>query len=126
LAQIANLADETTKATFPKWHAIKARDGFIFTAPVGSFKPNAFGLFDMLGNVNEWCSDWDAPDYYSKSPEADPVGPSTGTLRVLRGGAWSTTAADCRAAWRGASGPSSAGLSIGFRVAADPPSTKEH
>jgi formylglycine-generating enzyme required for sulfatase activity/serine/threonine protein kinase len=120
LAQIANIADESAKATFPKMRTIKAQDGFVFTAPVGSLKPNAFGLFDMHGNVNEWCGDWDADDYYARSPETDPIGPPSGTLRIFRGGGWSASAADCRSAFRGASTPSTAGLSLGFRVAADP------
>jgi sulfatase modifying factor 1 len=120
LATMANVADESVKAKFPGLHSIKARDGYIFTAPVGSFRPNAFGLFDMHGNVREFCGDWHADDYYAKSPESDPSGPSSGTNRVFRGGAWTSSAAECRSASRGASKPTSAGLSLGFRVAADP------
>jgi formylglycine-generating enzyme required for sulfatase activity len=119
LAKIANVADEAAKAKFKSWTAIKAKDGYLFTAPVGSFAPNAFGLFDMHGNVREWCGDWLADDYYAKSPEADPHGPSSGTARVVRGGSWLSSAADSRAASRWPSKPTSAGLSIGFRVAAD-------
>ena len=121
LAAIANVADETAKATFTGWQVIPARDGFVFTAPVGSFRPNAFGLFDMHGNVREWCGDWEADDYYARSPDADPAGPSSGTSHIWRGGGWTSTAADCRSAYRGAGPPSTAGLSLGFRIAADPP-----
>jgi sulfatase modifying factor 1 len=119
LATIANVADESAKTTFPKWQTMKARDGYVFTAPVGSFRANAFGLFDMHGNVREWCGDWNADDYYAKSPETNPQGPSAGTIRIFRGGAWTNPAVDCRSASRGASSPSTASLSLGFRVAAD-------
>ena len=58
------------------------------THPVGSRKPNAFGLYDMYGNVAEWCNDCYDPDYYANSPATDPRGPGHGTKRVLRGGSW--------------------------------------
>lgn len=54
------------------------------TTKVGSYKPNALGLYDLHGNVREWCTDWYAEDYYAKSPRTDPIGPKTGTLRVNR------------------------------------------
>jgi formylglycine-generating enzyme required for sulfatase activity len=121
LAAIANVSDATARTTFSGWHAITAKDGYVFTAPVGSFKANAFGLFDMHGNVREWCGDWNADDYYGRSPETDPPGASSGKTHVVRGGAWTTTAAGCRSASRGASSPSTVSLSLGFRVAADSP-----
>jgi sulfatase modifying factor 1 len=58
-------------------------------APVGSYPPNAFGLFDMVGNVWEWTNDWYDRDYYSVSPNRNPNGPSTGMYKVIRGGGWS-------------------------------------
>jgi uncharacterized protein (TIGR02996 family) len=69
-------------------------------APVGGYPPSALGLFDLHGNVWEWCVDWYASDYYRKSPRRDPPGPPRGTGRVLRGGCWTSYARDCRCARR--------------------------
>jgi formylglycine-generating enzyme required for sulfatase activity len=65
-----------------------AADGFLTLAPVKSFPPNRFGLYDMSGNVWEWCGDWFAADYYAESPRENPPGPSEGQERVIRGGSW--------------------------------------
>jgi formylglycine-generating enzyme required for sulfatase activity len=70
------------------------------THPVGEKKPNAWGLYDMYGNVWEWCSDWYDGNYYKESPAIDPAGPTAVTSRVLRGGSWADPAPYCRSSYR--------------------------
>jgi formylglycine-generating enzyme required for sulfatase activity len=102
LIGVANVGDAAAKEMFP--------------GPVGRFKPNAFGLLDMHGNVSEWCEDWFDANYYKHSPVKDPEGPGAGSLRVIRGGSRYTAPQYCRAAYRYRGGPANRSCNFGFRV----------
>ena len=84
---------------------------------VKSKAPNELGIYDMSGNVSEWCQDWWSSNYYSSSPYTDPTGPTLGNYRVHRGGGWSYSATNCRVAYRNYASPSSGANNIGFRLA---------
>ena len=92
------------------------RDGYTFTAPGGSFAPNAFGLHDMIGNVAELCADWYGDGCYANAPPSDPTGPGEGRDRILRGGSSRGHPRDCRCAYRSWIEPWFADSLVGFRV----------
>ncbi len=125
LARSENVADGTAREKFPLLTTTRGCDDHVFTAPVGSLgKHNSFGLYDMHGNVSEWCSDWMEADYYAASPTAvsDPKGPSYPPLgfsrgvRAVRGGDWQSSPLHCRSANRGGAKSSERYSFLGFRV----------
>ena len=90
------------------------------TKPVAGKAANAFGMYDMSGNVYEWCNDWYGSTYYTTSPSTDPAGPSSGSNRVLRGGSWYTNSNNCRSSGRLDFDPVNRNGTVGFRVARTP------
>jgi formylglycine-generating enzyme required for sulfatase activity len=95
-------------------------DGHLGTAPVKSYRPNGYGLFNVVGNVWEWCADWFSVDFHRAGPCEDPAGPPTGTARVMRGGSHMCHESYCnryRVAARSSNTPDSSAGNIGFRVA---------
>ncbi len=107
---------DTSPYTTYTFHPDYDDGGYPYSSPVGSFAPNGYGLYDMVGNMWEWCSDWYDAAYYATSPSSNPRGASTGSSRVNRGGGWYGDAKICRSANRFWRDPSYTLDDIGFRA----------
>jgi len=97
-------------------------DGWLTTAPVRTYAPNGFGLWQTIGNVWEWCDDWFDPNYYGRSPRENPAGPREGSQRCMRGGSYLCHPSYCnryRNAARASNTPDSSAGNIGFRTVAN-------
>jgi formylglycine-generating enzyme required for sulfatase activity len=115
-SSIAVFKDGKKTSTTIPFPYVSRRDGYPYTAPFGMFGANAYGLYDMHGNVSEWCQDWYDDKYYAESPVDDPKGPSKGSMRVLRGGGFNITPVNNRSAQRSYELPSNRHFDVGFRV----------
>lgn len=113
----ANFCDAACKTL---WNTEDQEDGHEITSPVGIFRPNGLGIYDMTGNVWELCSDWYDQEYYKISPLKNPQGPSTGLHRVLRGGSWGNQPNDLSTSFRYHKSPDHRTGYTGFRLAFTP------
>jgi sulfatase modifying factor 1 len=113
-----NFADETLAARSRGTPFLKGyRDGFAYTSPVGSFPRGAspYGVLDLAGNASEWCQDPYGADYYRHSPDQDPLGPTGGTSKVVRGGSWLNRQANLFATRRSRLPSATRSSRVGFR-----------
>ena len=110
----ANFCDRSCEK---RWKEKHFEDGYAYTAPVGSFPPNDYGLHDMAGNVYEWVGDWYDEDYYKNTPHENPKGPEKGSRKIIRGGSWINYSVGVRPSDRTEAKPSDTNNFVGFRCA---------
>lgn len=117
-AQWTNTFDAAATPHWTRWQdmAVAGNDGYAFTSPVGSYRPNAFGLYGMVGNAWEWVSDHYGENYYRVSPQDNPTGPAQGHLKVRRGGSWHTWSIYSRCSYRNLNAPDSRYNLLGMRL----------
>jgi formylglycine-generating enzyme required for sulfatase activity len=120
LTKFENVLDSSGFLEFG-WSALRTPDGHALVAPIASFQPNSFGLYDMLGNVSEWCQDSYAEDYDLRSPSTNPrEPPKAAASRAVRGGNWFAYPIACRCAFRDRLAPDSCAATLGFRIVREP------
>ncbi len=110
----ANVADQTFLTYMSDWITVPTTDGYVMAAPVGTFKPNEWGLHDMIGNVSEYCEDWWGP--YTAEAQTDPKGPKSDVFRIERGGSCGTYPPGLRSASRQYQAPNDYSRHRGFRI----------
>ena len=116
LCSYANIADQTAKKKYQSWTIAECNDGYVYTAPKGSFRANAFGLHDMHGNVWEWCEDWYADSYNTTPKDGRANTTKDKNKKVLRGGSWVNNPFYTRSAVRFWNFPSNRYYNLGFRL----------
>jgi formylglycine-generating enzyme required for sulfatase activity len=124
ISRQANVIDDAVRTQFAHVQDLKMPENSRFTVPVGCYPPNAWGLYDMHGNVWQWCSDWYGKNYYANSPGDDPTGPESGMHRIRRGGAWNSFPLYARTSFRNWNTPDSRCVNLGFRVLLEPGENK--
>lgn len=112
----ANGADLTARQQWKDWVTTECSDRYKVSAPVGSFHANIFGVHDIMGNAWEWTNDWYDAEYYFESPRMNPQGPTSGKLKIPRGGGWMNASECVRVADRNGFSPDFSILFLGFRL----------